>query len=500
VIDLLVAKIASDDAGPFQAPELTFYFLHARLWLLIALARVAHDHPGEISRYETVLKDISLDSKQPHVLIRRFASEALIKYAGLGTTNLSNTDLEAIRNVYRSPFPVDTRPRQHFSDSLYRSRPKSMPKPASEFSLDYDFEKYNVHPLAELFGVSGWLVKDAISKWVSSFDPKIQTMYEPGGRQRGDASYGMSSGYHTYGQQLGWHALYFAAGELLSKNPVALSRYSDEPNPWPTWLDRQSLTRNDGLWLADGLDLTPLETQINLLEQGTAELTLTGNKKLMMELLGVSIPSELVVKGHWKSYDNIEVSISSALVESRKADQLARRLAKGEPFHAWLPSDEGREMATPGKEPYIPWINVPYVEAGLDDQDPLGDVSAVTRPGLSATVTAVTGANSTDSFRRLWVDANKTVVARADAWGRARNYENEASGGLRLKCSRQFLATLLHAHSADLLILLKLQRYEKSFRDTKSRFSNTTYVVRVQKSLKLNHYPGAINRVLKTSL
>src|SRR5207245_3566271 len=43
VVDALAGKLDCKDAGPFQAPELLFYYMHARLWLLIVLATVALD-------------------------------------------------------------------------------------------------------------------------------------------------------------------------------------------------------------------------------------------------------------------------------------------------------------------------------------------------------------------------------------------------------------------------------------------------------------------------
>ena len=49
IVDYLVAHINSKTAGAFQASELKFYYLHARLWLLIALARIAIEYPKEIA-------------------------------------------------------------------------------------------------------------------------------------------------------------------------------------------------------------------------------------------------------------------------------------------------------------------------------------------------------------------------------------------------------------------------------------------------------------------
>jgi hypothetical protein len=53
----------SDNAGCFQARELPFYYLHARLWLLIALARLALDYPKQVAAFTEPLLAIVKGSK-----------------------------------------------------------------------------------------------------------------------------------------------------------------------------------------------------------------------------------------------------------------------------------------------------------------------------------------------------------------------------------------------------------------------------------------------------
>jgi hypothetical protein len=63
----------------------------------------------------------------------------------------------------------------------------------------------------------------------------------------------MTTDYQSYGQQLGWHALFFAAGRLLRDHPVTDDWWYEE-DPWGEWLDRYLNTRQDGYWLSDGTD------------------------------------------------------------------------------------------------------------------------------------------------------------------------------------------------------------------------------------------------------
>ena len=56
------------------------------------------------------------------------------------------------------------------------------------------------------------------------------------------------------------------AGEFLAKYPVVQRPYDDD-DPWREWLRRELLTRNDGLWLADGVDRPPVDAQVNLVRE-----------------------------------------------------------------------------------------------------------------------------------------------------------------------------------------------------------------------------------------
>ena len=321
VIDALVNRFRTTDAHPFQAPELSFYYLHARLWLLIALARIAMDYPEKIALYQKILQQIVLDKDSPHVLMRHFASQAIITCIDNGKLILPMKREIQIRFINQSPFPrLRKKLREGKPDSFYQGRPKDAPIPKTEFHLDYDFNKYDVRHLSRVFGKSGWEVIDLISETVHNFDPLIKNMYETDGRQRRRRDHidGMASKHHSYGQQLGWHALFLVAGRLLSEFPVTDDSYEQEP--WADFLNGYLLTRKDGLWLSDGIDRAPLTTKINLLEKGSDGLAITGDKAKILGLIELDsgLRNQVVVGGDWSSLDNIDVHIRSVLVAPRR--------------------------------------------------------------------------------------------------------------------------------------------------------------------------------------
>lgn len=500
IIAALVAKLPTTNAHPFQAPELVFYFLHARLWLLIALARIAIDYPGRVAAHKDALKRIALDSDLPHVLLRHFAAQALLVCADKGGLKLSRANVNALKAVNASPFPRKTS-RTGKRDSFYAARPASHPGSADDFHLDYDFDKDNVQHVSDIFDTSRWEVRDALTAWVRKFDKTVKSMHERGGRHTSqrDSLRGMTARQHGYGQNLGWHGLFLVAGEFLAKYPVANTLYNGDGDAWKEWLDREVLTRKDGLWLADGSDRPPIETQVNLKEKGEKELVLTGSEAKVLALLrisGATIKQDLVVGGYWRSSDGIEVNVTSALVAPKKAGELATKLAKEDGFQAWLPSAEGHEngeeYSRNDKPGCTAWIVMPTTDARLDDTDPLAAHSAARRPRFRKNINAFGSLRPTDVFQRAWVNGSGKLVGWSEAWGRnAKHEDGESENGERLVCEAEFLQAVLAAQKQDLLILVVLRRYEKGFGNRESQFWHTTAVLHVRQSLDFDFYAGS---------
>ena len=378
-----------------------------------------------------------------------------------------------------------------------------MPKPKADFSLDYDFHKYDVQHLCDVFGRPGWEVTDRLSEIARDINPKVESMYDSGGRHTSHRWLrGMRSSFHSYGHQLGWHALHLTAGEFLSKYRVTDDWFYDEP--WDEWLGRYFLTRSDGLWLADGVDQVPLDVIENLLEKGDEGLVLTGKKNKLLRLagLGSGVSGPIIVYGFWYSKDHVRVHISSALVESRKATRVAQSLIAEQPMAVWLPQygAYSEEYLDNEKPNCVPWLVSPSSEAKLDEDDPLGSARAVRRPRIAQTFISTLGLRPGDPFGRVWVNARGRVLARAEAWGHDNNETEERSvSGVRLVCSHKLLKTVLRRSNSDLVILINLQRYEKGYGGhSDSKYTHTVSVARVTKSLDMKYYKGHINHLHKS--
>lgn len=493
ILDALIEKMELKNAHPFQAPELPFYYLHARLWLLIAIARISIENPERIANYEEALKKIVRDDKSPHVLIRHFAQQAILSCAKSGFLILSGKERKEIVGINISKIPRLNEKLKKGQSGFYEGRPKGAPpKPEPNFHLDYDFEKYDVQHLSDIFGKPHWEVKDMLTRTIRDYDANIESMYDKGGREESRRDHlGMTSKHHTYGQYLGWHALFLVAGQLLSRNPVTADSYMEEP--WPEWLNGYLLTREDGLWLSDGIDRTPLNTIVNLLEEDDHNLVITGEESKISNMIFVkgAIGKAVVVDGAWESNDKIDVRVSSSLVLTKQSEILAKRLLREEPLSVWLPSVSNYDNKKKG---YIPWIINYHYEGRLDDDDPLGSINAIRRPQFSKDIVTTFQVHTDDPFSRIWKNSKGKPIAYSDAWWCSRKYGDESSrSGERLICSATLLREILKRKNADLIILVKLQRYQEKFGDRQSSFSHTVAVIRIKSDFEYEYFKGAIN-------
>ena len=504
VIDAVVNRINTTDARPFGAPELPFYFLHAKLWALIALARIARDRPKAIAKYKDQLLSVVCSEKHPHVLIRHFAAASLLACLDAGALSLPANTEKHLRLINKSPFPRLNR-KLRVGDDFYSGRPNTAPKPKLEFNLDYDFHKYEVQYLSEVFGKHEWELQDIMSGIVHYFDPTITSMYNTGGRKADRQSQlrGMISSFHTYGQQLGWHALFITACKLLAENPVTDDSYYE--NPWNDWLQDHLLTRKDGLWLSDGLDRSPYYSNTILLEKGKDNFEITGRKSKILDLLGLrnGVKREVVVAGRWHSADDIRVSIRSVLVKPRKAQTVVRQLLKEKPMSVWLPvydkDDEGNDYERNGKDNCTTWVVWPSGEGRLDEDDPTVSIDVNRRPHIAQELTSTWELERDDPFGRVWKNKGGKVMMRSLAWGYKSKYSEEGPGsGVSLVCSEALLNDLLLKNDSDLLLLVKLQRYEKGYRYESSKYTHTVAVVRLKKSLEVEYHKGQVNHLYQT--
>jgi len=505
VLDQVVSQAHWTNAGAFQARELRFFHLHARLWLLIVLARVAIEAPQAVAKHKELLQSIADDTQNRHVLQRHFAAQALLACVRGGAVKLDPAALKRVEQDNSSPRRLKTLSGTARS-AAHRPRPKTISAPTNELHLEYEFDKHEVLSLSEVFDRPRWETAEAIGTWARQYDAVITHMSESDGRSgpRRERAYGISLEHHSYGEQLCWHGLHVVAGDLLAARPVVRRAY-DESDPWAYWLRRSLLTHPGGLWLSDGTDIRPLDTRINLRETGKTGVELTGDRTRLLSLLGISsaVGDWFVVDGAWESLDGVKVLIQSALIPSRKSSDQAKTLASMDPFQAYLPlleGDEEEDFKSFHRDTHAqPWVVSSNREGRLDAADVLGVTAAAQRARLSADVNKSSRLTPADPFGRGWIDPAGRILVRSEVWAASSGRHSDLRGdGSRLLANTQLVQQVLKARASDLLLLVILRRYEEGLGRENSKFWHTTAVARVTPALEFELYPGRINALHKS--
>ena len=511
VVERLIERFDSASSLPFGDAKLPFYAMHAQLWLLIALARVGKDGATALAPHRALFERIALSDEFPHVVMRAFATDILRQLAHVLAPEAREALIAKFASVNRSPFP--TAPQAVYREFRYAPRPDASPQPQDVFHLDYDFSKYQLERLCHVFTCPGWEVEDRISAWVRRWDTNVRGMHDcPRGSYGGSWSSGSVPVRDRYGGYLGWHALMLVAGELLRTRAVVGEDWSGDA--WGVFLREHTLSRDDGLWLADLTDPFPLdltkEADMPMPETGENG-TVRKDGNLLAPLLGLvdrKVVAEWIsVAGRWSIGRDTTVTLHSVLANASDARAVVMTLLSDEAFFRWLPEDEEEIVRHFGRDGHTvrSWIaKAPYADRQLDRHDPYAATSALDRPFPLDWTQNLVGAVADDEVTRSWSVDGK-VAYRSEAWGaeggRGENVWNET--GYRLFISRDALFSLLKKVERSLVVELKLQKYHRGKSSGRagdtSGFTHRSLVVVINESGQI-WSPRGLSRQAKDAL
>ena len=473
VIDLIVGRFDTDGGLPFCDAKLPFFTLHARLWLVMALARVTLDRPDEILRYRALLERVAFSMDFPHVALRSHAIDALQRLAVLLDASERGAMRARLEKANRSPFPYEAR--ESYGDFLYQARPATAPKPEDAFGVDYDFRKYQVSGLCRVFGCAGWEVEDGIARWVRRWDKTARGMNELHRDHVNHNSW--SSGRvperDRYGDYLGWHGLMLVAGEMLATRIVTGEDWSGDA--WAAFLAEYRVSRADGLWLADATDLSPLDLPRDdtiTMPDPESRSVEREDHSLLSPMLGITngrVSGEwMTAAGRWSLGRHTTVTMSSVLANVTDARATAMTILSNEPFFRWLPHNAEDIEGHLGRDGHSirTWIEpVAHNERQFDIYDPYAAPTAMSRLGPADWVCTQLSLAPKGPIVRDWSSAVGPAF-HAEAWGAEGGRGENAwdVSGYRVFAERNTLLRLLELDNLHLVGVLQLQRYHEGGR------------------------------------
>ncbi len=472
----------------FRRPDAPFYWLAARLWLVISLDRISTETPGAIPSYGRWLFNVATNVEFPHLLVRLFAKSAATKLVRTGHLLLDSPDTRALNAATASLLPrkkpssstarafdryqYELNEKRRFHFDTMDTLPYWYSSATSAFA---DVDQETFLDVAETWIVDHWKITSNPWQWVD--EPRQDRFSERDGQSM-DHSHGSHptlERLHTY---LEWHAMWCAIGELMQTHALAkLQR--DDYDRFESKLERNQLTVPP-LWLADVRGAKPLEGQLWNGPHDVVEwMKNVTDTEFLSEVLPDSSNGSVVVDGNHDTRSRAfraSVKIRTAVVSPETALSLARSLQTARDYRYYdIPTaGEDSEINYP---PYQlrGWLESGYRDLGIDERDALRyDIDYIHSRPSRETISALKLKEYGDVPTAWWVGDESTPSVVYEAWGeskwderhdRLRYEQTVLSSGSRLLITKVLLTEFLAKHRCDLLAEVRITKRNKGSYD-----------------------------------
>jgi len=440
----------------YREDNAPFYWMSARLWLIVTFDRIASEVPKAIAPIARWLLSIATDHDFPHVLMRYFAKSCLMKLLSKGFIDLDEQEIAALHAINTSEFATEKskgrvsrggfheggKERRFNFDSLDTLR--YVYPSAIECFADIDEEMFLDE--AEAWIMDRWKSGSDLSRWEN--EPRKQR-FERANYILYSHSHGSMPTIERHSYYLEWHAMWCSLGSLMTENALAKPEYDDSDYGTLDGFLRQEGLTQPPHWSSDLRCPTPLETRFHLPPAVEAEdwvATITAND-FELELGLTSEDENLVVDSYHDirtSNHRSSVRISSSLVSPDTGLSLVRALQTSDDSHDYRLPPAGHEFEIDdGPFLLLGWLSEHSGDARLDEKDVFNHGVRLIEATPSEKVVEILGLRRSDSYPVIWLDSsNEHRAFHYEAWGdvrddsQQREYiygEDVISNGHRLK-------------------------------------------------------------------
>jgi hypothetical protein len=477
-INALIQWLEGDSIGAFGSHNFPFYNLHARLYLLIALARASIDNPKILEPHKDIFIYYALRSI-PHIFIQKLAADTALNLENAFPGIYPDEIIKQLNQVGESNLPVfETDSYREKFDSFWHARGEVDRN--LKFHHGYDFDRYWFEPLGDVFGISEEQVEELateiiINEWGiviedgDVIDPR-EKLWRSSWNERetwhDHSSYPHVDSYNFY---LSYHAMFEVAAKLLQKMQIVHRR--EWSNEWEEWLHRHMLTRADGRWLADRRDPAPLQERewVGIQEYPKNwRSELSTNDFLDGILYERNGETWLSVAGSWEESDLGRMEsfyINSALVSPKTSQSLLNALSTcPDPTDFKLPSyqEENMEFEIP---PFFlkGWIWREFSDIRLDEYDPLAGPIDFPPFHIGQLVSDKMGLWPDSEERKWFLSSEDKESLLCELWStnKPSRDKDPLRRGKRLSASLAFLKNLCIVMECELIFEVQISRSYK---------------------------------------
>jgi hypothetical protein len=268
-VDQLLSLYDRESETSYRSPDAPFYWLAARLWLIITVDRISDETPSALKRHGDRLLEIASDDEFPHILIRSFAKSAVTKLVAAGVMYIDSTERNLLKRANTSRLRRRKARTPNYNRGFDRYAYKQREERRFHFNTMDTLPYWYSGALRRFADLDGEKFLDAAERWIVDRwgvqSNPWQWDQEPRQQRLSDRSV---SSYHSHGSRpiferfhtyLEWHAMWCATGELMQRYSLVKGE-KGEYDSFEHWLNSQGLTAPPQ-WLADLRSPKPLESR-----------------------------------------------------------------------------------------------------------------------------------------------------------------------------------------------------------------------------------------------
>jgi len=484
ILDKTIELFERTSENSFRKPGASFYWLAARMWLLIALDRIASESPNALKDQFEKLVRIAKDESFPHLLVREYAKSAAMKLMASGFVAVGDDVRKQLESTNRSNLRKSVR-KDRYGDGFEKYR-----TPGFETRFHFDqmdtlpywysrairtfakLDKKTFLETADKWIVDEWDIKS--EPWIWLQDGRNDRL--EGARQSlSSAGHGTLPVVERFSTHLEWHAMWCVVGQLMQEYPLAKAD-ADGYDPF------DELTKTEGIsqpprWLADNLSSKPLAERYWFEPIGKVDhwLESINDEDFLRELVPDPDKKHLTAAGDITTRSSKfreSITIESALVEPQTAAALLRALQSVESAYDYKLPLVGEEFEI-RESPYglTGWLQHGDRPHGLDEKDPFRREILPIQIEPCESILQEFDLRFVDSSSPLWLDGDGLVAFGYDVWSDSRwddnrdrpHYSGVFSDAWRLSITPEMLAKILSEKNMDLIVEVRIQRRNRDY-------------------------------------
>ncbi len=465
----------------FREDNVPFYWLSARLWLIVTFDRIASEEPEAVVSVARSLLRVATDQEFPHVLIRHFAKSCLTKLISGGFLDFDEHEIAAVRSINTSDLVTEKSKRRVSRGGFHEEDKERQFRFDSLDTLSYvypgaircfsDVNQEMFLDEAEAWIIDRWKSGSDLSAWEN--EPR-KYKFERANYNLYSHSHGSMPTIERHRYYLEWHAMWCSIGSLMDENSLAEAECDDDDYGTLDGFLRQEGLTQPPHWSSDIRCPTPLESRFHKPPSVEVESWIAEINAYDFELeLGLSSGDKSLTVD---SYHDIKTSkhrstvrISSSLVNPDTGLSLVRALQTSDDSHDYRLPPAGNEFEI-DDDPYLlrGWISEHSGDSRLDEKDTFNHGVRMIESMPSEEVVKILGLRRSNSYPLSWVDSSgANTVFDYEAWGdvrddsRQKEYihgEDVISDGHRLKISSHYLKKYLSEVELDLIVEVEITR------------------------------------------